>query len=124
MASEDTAQVVKSVEVMAERIKNLTTALEARKLLVSRVIHALSKHNPDKDFDTLTYAELGNDVHGLCTRNKRMQKLLELPLLFYASGEPNHERWEAIVGEGEEMTTKVMCDAIRVMLDGNPSEEC
>jgi hypothetical protein len=39
---------------------------------------------------------------------------LELPLLFHAGGPPDVKRWNEIIGNTE-MTTRVMCDYIRLI---------
>ena len=52
---------------------------------------------------------------------QKLRDALRLPLLFHKGGEwtsADSELWDSIVGPGySEVTTKVMCDHIRKVLD-------
>jgi hypothetical protein len=60
----------------------------------------------------------------LQSRYDLLREVIELPLLFYAGGKPNWNRWEEITGS-RYVTTRIMCDAIRAALNdkGEKDEE-
>lgn len=67
----------------------------------------------------MSYDDDQQDIADMAMEIVRLKKLLELPLLFHAGGVVRpiqHKRWLAITGN-KDMTTKVMCDAIRKGLD-------
>jgi hypothetical protein len=70
------------------------------------------------------YVDLEATLTTFQARYERLREVIELPLLFYAGGKPNWNRWEEITGS-RYVTTRIMCDAIRAALNdkGEKDEE-
>jgi hypothetical protein len=66
----------------------------------------------------VSYEDDQDLIGDLAFKNLKLQRTLQLPLIFHAGGhltDGMRKEWQDITGK-KEMTTKVMCDAIRYTL--------
>lgn len=100
-------------------IDNLERQLAAADAIISGAGDAIESEFNEKQTLSDKLDTLVTEVVILNAQNTHMKKLLRLPILFYSAGPVTDEmRKEWIEATGnEEMTTKVMCDAIRGALE-------
>jgi uncharacterized coiled-coil protein SlyX len=101
------------------RIRELERQLAAADAIIMGSSHALAAEFKETQTLPDKIHTLVTELAVLNAQNTHMKKVLRLPILFYAAGPVTNEmrkEWaEATAGQSE-MTTNVMCDAIRQAL--------
>ena len=100
-------------------IDNLERQLAAADAIIAGAGNAIASEFNEKQTLADKLDTLVTEVVILNAQNTHMKKLLRLPILFYSAGPVTDEmrkEWVEATGS-KEMTTKVMCDAIRGALE-------
>jgi hypothetical protein len=101
-------------------IDNLQRQLAAADAVIMGARHAIAAEYDEKQTLADKLDTLVTELIVLNAQNTHMKKLLALPIIFYDIGpvtDKMRKHWCEATGGNREMTTKVMCDAIRRALE-------